>query len=88
MRPEVKQQHHFYTKMFGPEKGAGSCSTFLGPKSSIFQIYKKYLFLKDFQGKLVVPIFGGKAMLERGQTKMITVLGMFEFDVFSCVFGF
>ena len=44
-RSEVKKKHHFSIKHFGVLKRAGSCSTFLGPKISVFFFKKKILFL-------------------------------------------
>ena len=44
---------------------------------------------KAFPGKMVVAIFGAKGCVrKRAANKMISVFGVFQFDVFlSCVFG-
>ena len=81
-----KKHHHFYTVFWGLKNGQEVVPPFWAPilKSATNPI------IKAFPGKVGGSQFLEKAILERGQkTKMITVLGVFEFDAFlSCVFGF
>ena len=85
-----QKKTYFSIKMFGALKRAGSCSTLLGPKISIFQICKNSYFYSICRESWWYTIFGEKAMLERGQNKtnkrIITVLGSLSLMHFGVVF--
>ena len=61
-----KNTTNFPSKNLEPEKRAGSCSTFLGPKILVFQICKKKI-IGISKGSWWYITLGEKAMLERGQ---------------------
>ena len=89
-RGQRSKKHHFYTNNFGAVKTGRKLFHLFGPPNSNFSNPLRPLFLRDFQEKLVVTISFGKGYArKRAKQKMITVLGVFEFDAFlSYVFGF
>ena len=90
-RPEVKKTPPFFhQKIWGLKTGRKLFHLF-GPQNFSFSNLLKTLIFNGFPGKAGgTQFWGGKGYVRKRakNKKMITVLGVFEFDAFlSCVFG-